>query len=81
MQMDELRRSANSFLWNGEKIKNIYTFPVQYDNDIAEAEIALSKGTPNDELYRVGRFLAAKSPETHIGPYKWAIDFLVPDGT
>ena len=29
----------------------------------------------------IGKFTAAKSPNSHIGPFKWAIDFLVPDGT
>ena len=41
----------------------------------------LAVGIPVDKTYRCGKFFCATSPQSHIGPYRWAIDFLVPDGT
>lgn len=41
----------------------------------------LKKGVPADQLYRLGIFVCDKSPESHIGPFVNAIDFLVPSGT
>lgn len=42
---------------------------------------SLTEGVPKGELYRLGRFWCASSPESHVGPFLNAIDFLVPDGT
>lgn len=81
MEMDELQRCADSSIWDDEKTKNVYAFPVQRSNEIVAKESILSKGILNNELYRMGKFLATKSPQTHVSPFKWAIDFLVLDGT
>ncbi|KKT29210.1 hypothetical protein A3G55_02635 [Candidatus Giovannonibacteria bacterium RIFCSPLOWO2_12_FULL_44_25] len=32
-------------------------------------------------MRKIGPFLTAISPHSHKGPFRWAIDFLVPDGT
>ncbi|MDO8555329.1 MAG: M23 family metallopeptidase [bacterium] len=59
----------------------MYKFPLPTDKDFTEAAAMLAVGTSKNELYRIGKFLACTSPHSHIGPFKWAIDFLVPDGT
>ncbi len=41
----------------------------------------LLEGIPDGELYERNGIWCAKSPQSHIGPYLHAIDFLVPDGT
>lgn len=82
--MTELNEVANDPLW--EEAQNsslIYDYPVSA-NDLENNQAAiqkLTKGIPVAELIRVGPFITARSPESHIGPYRWAIDFLVPDGT
>ncbi len=49
--------------------------------DKKRAPYTLVDGIPKDELYKRGNFWCAKSPQSHIGPFLQAIDFLVPDGT
>ena len=79
MLIVDLQQSASSPIWDDEETIGTYVFPVQYGDEITAKEPALSAGIQKNELYRVGEFLAAKSPESHIGPFKWAIDLLVPD--
>lgn len=60
----------------------IYNFPLSLKNEsVIKAGDSLAQGIPADQLKRVGPFLTAASPESHIGPFSHAIDFLVPDGT
>lgn len=78
--MDELQSLADDPMWDQGDTAGIYGFPLPIKIDFSKAtELAI--GIPENELYRVGPFLAAKSPASHIGPFKWAVDFLVPDGT
>jgi len=54
------------------------------ENHIVDEERApytLIDGIPKNELYELDGFWCAKSPESHIGPFVNAIDFLIPDGT
>jgi len=81
INMDDLRRLKDDPMWNQGNTKGIYRFPLPTDRDFLESGAKLAIGNPEDETYRIGQYYAAKSPESHISPFKWAIDFLVPDGT
>lgn len=52
-----------------------------YIVDKKRAPYTLVGGIPKDDLYEEGAFWCAKSPQSHMGPFLNAIDFLVPDGT
>jgi len=81
INMDDLRRLKDSPMWNQGKTDGVYRFPLPTDRDFLESGAKLAIGVPEDELYHIGPYYAAKSPESHISPFKWAVDFLVPDGT
>ena len=81
LNMEELRKIADSPIWNQGDTQGIYNFPLPEDRDFMEDGKRLAVGNPEDETYIIGPYYAATSPQSHIGPYKWAIDFLVPDGT
>lgn len=81
LNMDELIKFKNDPIWNQRSTKNLYRFPLPTDKDFLEQGAKLAIGVPKDEIYQIGQYFAATSPESHISPYKWAIDFLVPDGT
>lgn len=49
--------------------------------DMTGKRYGLLDDIPEGELYRLGPFWCAKSPQSHVGPFLNAIDFLVPDGT
>jgi len=80
LDMEELRKIADSPIWNQGDTEGIYNFPLPH-RDFMEDGKRLAIGNPEDETYIIGPCYAATSPQSHIGPYKWAIDFLVPDGT
>mgnify|MGYP001583835847 CR=1 FL=1 len=79
MDMEVLQKSASDPVWDAEETKLVYTYPV--DPKVALSGEKFCSGIPADELYRTDPFLCARSPQTHIGPFKWAVDFLVPDGS
>ncbi|MFZ2555233.1 MAG: M23 family metallopeptidase [Minisyncoccia bacterium] len=82
IEMNDLAAWASSPLWDDEECGGEYLYPVRIDPRTAEREGAkLAVGNPPDETYRLGHFFCASSPHTHQGPYRHAIDFLVPDGT
>ena len=79
--MEELRKTADNPIWNQGDTKGVCNFPLPQNRDFMEDGKRLAIGIPEDETYIIGLYYAATSPQSHIGPYKWAIDFLVPDGT
>jgi len=80
--MDELERWKDSPIWDAEPTQHKYFYPVSIDPKEALAEgTRLAVGNPPDETYRFGPFVCASSPQSHYGPWRNAIDFLVPDGT
>jgi len=81
VNMDDLRRLKDDPMWNQGNTKGIYRFPLPTDRDFLESGAKLAIGAPENEIYRIGPYYAAQSPESHISPFKWAVDFLVPDGT
>lgn len=80
--MDDLKKWADSPLWDDEPSKNRYRYPLSLTAEIAVREgERLAEGIPGDQVYRRGSFVCATSPESHLSPFKHAIDFLIPDGT
>ncbi len=80
--MEEFQRWAGSSLWDEEKSRNKYAYPLSIEPVKAKKEgWRLATGNPIDETYELDCFVCAKSPQSHLGPFRWAIDFLVPDGT
>ncbi len=81
--MDELMEQTDNPTWQIEIFSRLfYNFPVSPKNQAAiEAGKILSNGIPEEQLRMRGPFLTAISPQSHIGPFLHAIDFLVPDGT
>lgn len=80
-KMEDLIRLKDDPMWDQGSTGGMYRFPLPTDRDFLESGAKLAIGNPEDETYRIGPYFAAKSPESHISPFKWAIDFLVPDGT
>ncbi len=80
--MEELERWALSPLWDEEPTKNVYAYPLLVSPDYAQTEgRRLAVGLPAEEVYELGPFVCASSPESHRGPFLWARDFLIPDST
>jgi murein DD-endopeptidase MepM/ murein hydrolase activator NlpD len=80
--MDELERWKNSPIWDAEPTKHKYFYPVSIDpKEALTTGSRLAVDNPTDETYRFGPFVCASSPQSHYGPWRNAIDLLVPDGT
>jgi len=80
--MDKIKLLANDPMWDQQgPTKNLYRFPLPSDTESLLAGRKLASGIPDGQIYQIGNFVAAQSPESHIGPYKWAVDLLIPDGT
>ena len=81
--MEELLKYANLEIWSiKESTSQVYHYPISVsDQEAIVAGQRLSQGNPKNELRKVGPFLTATSPHSHIGPFLHAIDFLVPDDT
>lgn len=80
--MEDLQKWANDPRWNDEPSKLRLVYPLRIKPSDATTEgLRLAIGNPEDETYRRGMFVCATSPQSHIGPFRWAVDFLVPDGT
>jgi len=81
-EMKELEQWAGDLRFDDKRSKLQLVYPLQIKASVARKEgLRLAIGNPPDETYRLGPFVCAKSPQSHIGPFKHAIDFLVPDGT
>ena len=86
MSLDELRDSASDLCWDDEESKGTYFFPTSrkwhlFSLSQRKIDAKLKSGIPDEELYQLGPFWCAKSPQSHTGPFRWAIDFLVEDGS
>ena len=83
VDMTTLQKSALDPYWDDERAQVSYGYPLPTDNpaQMRENAVKLSQIPPQREIYEIGPFLVAGSPESHIGPFKWAEDFLVFDGT
>lgn len=86
VSMDELMQLAELPLWGNEVSRIHYGYPIRAVNLIkllVEAKKIAERNPviPEEDLQMIGPFLVANSPESHIGPYKTAIDFLVPEAS
>jgi murein DD-endopeptidase MepM/ murein hydrolase activator NlpD len=86
VEMDLLSESAKLDIWGKEISVNTYLYPILVKNperliDQARKLAKVNPSIPDEELAMTGPFLVTTSPESHIGPYKTAMDFLVPDGS
>lgn len=80
--MEDFKKWADNPRFDDEKSWHSYIYPLRIKRSVATKEgLRLAVGNPPDETYRRGPFVCARSPQSHLGPFKWAIDFLVPDGT
>ena len=81
MNYELLLREASNPLYASERA---YPYPLIYpirdSTELRLAVPALAMGVPEQELFLQGPFLCCQSPSSHIGPFRHAIDFLVPDG-
>ncbi|MCX6809751.1 MAG: M23 family metallopeptidase [Candidatus Berkelbacteria bacterium] len=61
--------------------ETISRFSLPLPEESASTGPALVAGIPRDRLGKIGPFITEDSPKSHKGPFKWAVDFLVADGT
>jgi murein DD-endopeptidase MepM/ murein hydrolase activator NlpD len=80
--MEDIDAWADSPLWDDERSRGRYSYPLQISRQDAIREgKRLAMGNPPYETYRRNKFWCALSPDSHKSAFKWAIDFLVPDET
>ncbi|MFH1631578.1 MAG: M23 family metallopeptidase [bacterium] len=82
MDLKLLKKEADNPLYDSDqKYPYPLAYPIRDSTKLRMRAHDLAEGIPEQELYLLGPFLCCKSPESHIGPYRHAIDFLVPDGS
>ena len=80
--MEDFEQWAGDPRFDDERSKCRFIYPLRIKPPLALTEgMRLAIGNPPDETYRRDHFVCASSPQSHLGPFKWAVDFLVPDGT
>lgn len=80
--MEDLVKWKGDPRWDDEHSENQFIYPLRIKPSVATKEgLRLAIGNPPEETYRRGPFVCVTSPESHISTFKWAVDFLVPDGT
>lgn len=71
--------SANIDIFDDESLGAPLDLPLPISS--AETGKELTAGLPPDRLGKVGPFITDSSPESHHDEFRWAVDFLVKDGT
>jgi murein DD-endopeptidase MepM/ murein hydrolase activator NlpD len=79
--MDVLQSHATDSLWDREESSGIYAYPARFSPSVRAAGEELAAGIEEKNLKELGPFLGCDSPQSHIGPFCNAVDFLIPDGT
>ncbi len=80
--MEQLRQWAKNPLWDNEKSKGRYIYPLKIARHTARlAGQRITKAHIPETVFMLGPFVCGNSPESHIGPFLHCIDFHVPDGT
>src|SRR3989339_39090 len=77
-------KGRDNALWDQEPTHQTYLYPLDASPellDLGESIARQKPKIPKKQLFQIGPFLATNSPLSHRGPFKHAIDFLVPDGT
>lgn len=75
------KESSNPLYASEREYPSSLTYPICDSVSLRLLAPSLTVGVPDKELYFQGPFLCCESPSAHIGPFRHAIDFLVPDGT
>lgn len=78
MDITTLQESASDPYWDDEASKFVYPFPLPLDDRFLLEGKEIARDNPADETYIIEPFVLASSPESHIAPFKHALDFLVP---
>lgn len=76
--------SVEDQIWSDVESKGIYRLPLQIIKNSLELGGGIASrdpAVPEEMLRQIGPFLTELSPESHVGPSRQAIDFLIPDGT
>ena len=81
MDITTLQESAFDPYWDDEASRFVYPFPLPLNDRFLLEGKDIAKGNPIGETYIIKPFVLATSPESHIGPFKHARDFLVPRET
>lgn len=82
MDYELLKREASNPLYDhAQAYPYQLTVPFQDDPSVAGYAREIAAALRPELLYQIGSHLCCKSPASHIGPFRHAIDFLVPDGT
>ncbi|MDD3773827.1 MAG: M23 family metallopeptidase [Patescibacteria group bacterium] len=69
----------NNDIWDIEESQLEYSYPLS--QNFADRGKAFANGIDCNDLGQIGPFIITASAESHFGPYKSAIDFLIPDNT
>jgi len=77
--MQKLRASENLPIFDEEATATQFSLPLPIES--ATTGESLTAGIAEDRLGKLGPFITEDSRESHIGPFKWAVDLLVQDGT
>lgn len=79
--MDEVRSNSENPLWSDEACKGTYSYPLKVSEEVIASSDRAAQNSPSDQIVKVGPFNTLPSPDSHIGPWRHAIDFAVEDGT
>lgn len=83
MDIDNLTVSTDDLYWEDPETMQLYRVrcPLLADDSITKEGECLAEGIPSEKVHRIGPFVVCTSSSAHVGPFKNAVDFLVPDGT
>lgn len=82
VDLELLKREADNPLYKSDReYPYRLVYPIRDSAELKKRAHELADGISEQELFLIGPFLCCKSPDSHIGPFRHAIDFLVPDGS
>lgn len=81
MDLELLKSEADNPLYEGNReYPYKLTYPLCDSTELSQQVLEIADGIPEQDLYWLGPLLCCRSAESHIGPFRHAIDFLTPDG-
>ena len=82
MNIQELQKADSWDIWNELRMTTFgtHSIPLRNITGVYIGGSDLIIGIPENEIYKIGNFWCCKSPQSHIGPFRHAIDFLIKDG-
>ncbi len=81
VEIFDIERLAKSIYWDEEQSTERFILPIPVNKQIANASKHLDTNIPTDQLFQIGPYMVTNSPQSHLSPFKNALDFLVIDGT